>query len=63
MPLTHIHGETDCPYVAPVPHRGKRAEPWMVQEVYKKIAVIRGEDEEMVRMQLVENAKRFYKLG
>jgi TatD DNase family protein len=63
MPLTHIHGETDCPYVAPVPHRGKRAEPWMVQEVYKKIAAIRGEDEEMVRAQLVENAKRFYKLG
>lgn len=62
LPLELIHGETDCPYVAPVPHRGKRAEPWMVQEVYKKIAVIRGEDEEMVRVQLVENANRFYKL-
>ncbi len=62
MPLDRIHGETDCPYVAPVPHRGKRAEPWMVEEVYKKIAAIRGEDEEMVRMQLIENAKRFYKI-
>ncbi len=62
LPLELIHGETDCPYVAPVPHRGKRAEPWMVKEVYKKIAAIRGEDEEMVREQLVENAKRFYKL-
>jgi TatD DNase family protein len=62
MPLDRIHGETDCPYVAPVPHRGKRAEPWMVQEVYKKIAAIRGEDEEMVRIQLVENAKNFYKI-
>ncbi len=62
-PLELIHGETDCPYVAPVPYRGKRAEPWMVQEVYKKIAAIRGEDEEMVRAQLVENAKRQYKLG
>ena len=60
MPLNRIHGETDCPYVAPVPHRGKRAEPWMVQEVYKKIAAIRGENEEVVRLQLLENAKRLY---
>jgi TatD DNase family protein len=63
VPLELIHGETDCPYVAPVPHRGKRAEPWMVQEVYKKIAAIRGEDEEVVRVQLLENARRFYRLG
>lgn len=63
VPLTHIHGETDCPYVAPVPHRGKRAEPWMVQAVYKKIAAIRNEDEEMVRVQLLENARQFYKLA
>jgi TatD DNase family protein len=62
LPLELMHGETDCPYVAPVPHRGRRAEPWMVQEVYKKIASIRGEDEEMVREQLLQNAARFYKL-
>jgi TatD DNase family protein len=61
-PLDRIHAETDCPYVAPVPHRGKRCEPWMVQEVYRKIAEIRGEDEEVVRAQLVENARRLYKL-
>jgi TatD DNase family protein len=61
-PLDMIHGETDCPYVAPVPHRGKRAEPWMVQEVYKKIASIKGLDEEVVRTQLLENAKRHYTL-
>lgn len=61
-PLERIHGETDCPYVAPVPHRGKRCEPWMVQEVYKKIAEIKGLDEEVVRAQLIENAKRHYRL-
>jgi TatD DNase family protein len=61
-PLTHIHAETDCPYVAPVPHRGKRAEPWMVKEVYKKIAAIKGLGEEAVREQLLENAKRHYRL-
>jgi TatD DNase family protein len=63
LPLDRIHGETDCPYVAPVPHRGKRAEPWMVQEVYKTIAAIRGEDEEFVREQLIKNAQLFYKLA
>lgn len=61
-PLDRIHAETDCPYVAPVPYRGQRAEPWMVQEVYKKIATIRGEDEEMVREQLLANARRQYGL-
>ncbi len=61
-PLDMIHGETDCPYVAPVPYRGQRCEPWMVQEVYKKIAEIKGEDEEKVREQLVGNAKRLYKI-
>jgi len=33
-----------------------------VVEVYKKIAAIRGEDEEMIRSQLIENAQRFYTL-
>lgn len=62
LPLEKIHGETDCPYVAPVPYRGKRCEPWMVQEVYKMIAQIRGEDEEKVREQLMENAIKQYQL-
>lgn len=61
VPLDRIHAETDCPYVAPLPYRGKRCEPWMVTEVYKKIAQIRGEDEEMVRQQLVQNFNNFYK--
>ena len=61
-PLQMIHAETDCPYVAPKPYRGKRNEPMFVPEVYKKIAEIRGEDEEMVRQQLMENARRLYKL-
>lgn len=61
-PLELMHAETDCPYVAPVPYRGQRCEPWMVQEVYKKIAAIRNEDEEEVRQQLLENARRFYRL-
>lgn len=62
VPLEKIHGETDCPYVAPVPYRGQRCEPWMVKEVYKKIAAIRGVDEELVRATLIENAQRLYRL-
>ena len=62
IPLEKMHGETDCPYVAPVPHRGERAEPWMVKEVYKKIAELRNEDEEMVREQLIKNAESLYGL-
>ncbi len=60
LPLQNIHAETDCPYVAPVPYRGKRAEPWMVEEVYKTIALIRGEEEEKVRHQLIQNAVQLY---
>jgi TatD DNase family protein len=62
VPLEKIHAETDCPYVAPVPHRGKRAEPWMVQEVYQKIAEIKGLDVALVRERLLHNARSFYNL-
>jgi TatD DNase family protein len=59
-PLELIHAETDCPFVAPVPHRGKRTEPWMVVEVVKKIAELKGLGEEVVRVQLMENTNRLY---
>lgn len=61
-PLELIQAETDCPFVAPVPYRGRRCEPWMVKEVYKKIAAVKNLEEEAVRARLVENARRFYKL-
>jgi TatD DNase family protein len=59
-PLDMIHGETDCPYVAPKPYRGQRCEPMFVKEVYKKIAEIKREDEEKVRVQLLENGKKLF---
>jgi len=62
VPLDMIHAETDAPYVAPVPHRGKRCEPWMVKEVYKKIAEIKDLDKKTVRLQLLENSKKLYKI-
>lgn len=62
-PLDRIMAETDCPYVAPAPHRGKRNEPVHVIEVAKAIARIRGEDEEKIRRILLENAMSRFRLS
>ncbi len=59
-PLEMLHAETDAPYVAPVPFRGKRNEPLHVREVYKRIAELRGQDAEVVRIQLLLNARRMF---
>ena len=61
-PLDMLHGETDAPYVSPAPYRGKRNEPLNVREVYKRIAELRGEEEEVVRGQLLENAQRLFSI-
>ena len=62
LPLNRIMAETDCPYLTPVPNRGKRNEPFYVSGVVKKIAEIRGEDFEKVRGQILENSLKFFGL-
>jgi TatD DNase family protein len=62
VPLEKMLSETDCPFVAPAPYRGKRNEPSFVKEVVKKIAEIKGLDIEVVRVTLLENAKRQFRL-
>jgi TatD DNase family protein len=42
LPLDRLLVETDCPYLAPVPHRGKRCEPSLVVEVARTLARLRG---------------------
>ncbi len=42
MPAERIIVETDCPYLAPVPHRGRRNEPAFLPQVLEKLAEIRG---------------------
>ena len=54
--------ETDAPYLAPTPHRGKRNEPAYVVEVAKKLAELRGETLEDVAEYTTANANELYKI-
>jgi len=62
LPLTSILSETDAPYVAPASRRGERNDPLAVVDVTAKIAEIRGEDLEDVRVALVANAQKLFNL-
>ena len=54
--------ETDSPYLAPVPNRGKRNEPAFVVDVAKKLAELRGETLETVAQYTTANAENLYNL-
>ena len=60
IPLDKILSETDCPYVAPVPFRGKRAEPLHVKLVVQKIAEIKGISVEEAREQIKNNVEQMF---
>jgi TatD DNase family protein len=61
-PLDKILSETDSPFAAPVPFRGKRNEPVYVEEVVKKIAAIKGVSVDDMAAQILENAKKVFAL-
>lgn len=61
VPIERLLSETDSPYVAPVPYRGKRCEPTFVIEVVKKIAEIKGLGEEETAQILLQNSKNLWK--
>ena len=52
--------ETDCPYLAPTPHRGKAAHPGMVEYAYRTVAELRGIPEERLVELVTENARRLF---
>lgn len=62
IPLDSIMSETDAPFVAPVPYRGRRNEPGFVLEVVKKITEIKKEDLEKMSQILLQNAKKMFSL-
>lgn len=60
IPLEYLMVETDAPYAAPVPHRGKRNEPLYVFEVAKRIAQLRGTTLEDIARITTQNAGRVF---
>jgi len=62
LPLTNILMETDAPYLAPQPYRGKRNEPAYVGEVAKAIASVRDLPAEGVASATASNFRRFFGL-
>lgn len=59
-PIDRVLVETDAPYVAPVPYRGKRNEPAYIIETVRKIAEIREEPLEFLQTKLLENTKKLF---
>jgi TatD DNase family protein len=62
VPLDRMLIETDCPYLAPVPHRGKRNEPAFVRETARKLGELRGLTMEELGQQTTRNFYNFFKL-
>jgi TatD DNase family protein len=62
IPIESIMAETDSPFAAPVPYRGKRCEPFMVKEIIKRIAELKGLSEEETNKIILSNVKRVFKL-
>jgi TatD DNase family protein len=60
VPLGRLLVETDCPYLTPVPHRGRRNEPAYVRYVAEAVARARGIPEEEVARAAVDNACRLF---
>ena len=60
VPLERLLVETDCPYLAPVPHRGRRNEPAYVVETARFLAELRGVSHEELGRVTSENFARLF---
>jgi TatD DNase family protein len=62
VPSDRLLVETDCPYLTPVPHRGRRNEPAYVKHVAEAIAEARDQPVERIAGATTENTRRLFKL-
>ncbi len=62
MPLDQFMIETDCPYLPPHPHRGKRNSPLFLHLIAEKIAEIRGVTPNEIAQYSFDNAHRFFRV-
>ena len=60
IPIENIMAETDAPFATPIPYRGKTCEPYMVVEIYKKIAEIKNLDVEVCQKAINQNVARIF---
>lgn len=60
IPLEHIVLETDAPYLAPVPFRGKRNEPAYLRQVLAKLATVYGKSEEEIALATTANSREVF---
>jgi len=62
VPDAQLLVETDAPYLAPVPHRGRRNESSFLPAIVERLAVVRGTSAAALAQQTAENAVRFFGL-
>ncbi|MBD2715189.1 TatD family hydrolase [Microvirga sp. STR05] len=62
LALEHLMLETDCPYLAPVPYRGKRNEPAYLPFIARRVAELLGKDVEEVVEATTQNAQKLFSL-
>jgi TatD DNase family protein len=63
VPDDRLLVESDAPYLAPVPHRGRRNEPAWVAHTLNRLAAVRDADPEALGERVVRNARRFFGLA
>jgi TatD DNase family protein len=63
VPLDRVLIETDCPFLAPVPYRGKRNEPAFVTETARRLGELRGLTMEEIGERTTQNFSNFFKLA